>query len=115
MQAPLTAEMEFEMQYDGKVDALCGFFDVTFAGSPQNPAQRTVLLSTAPEMDSCTHWGQLSFHLFPQLLCRRGHLLPLSVKMTRRSDNHRLMNLHVSIQDPQQNNGKALEYDFFIE
>jgi type I protein arginine methyltransferase len=42
----------------GPVDAFVGFFDVQFRGSPENPAQMEVLLSTAPDATGATHWGQ---------------------------------------------------------
>lgn len=33
----------------GPVDALCGFFDVSFRGSDENPADIDVKLTTAPD------------------------------------------------------------------
>lgn len=33
----------------GPVDAFCGFFDVLFKGSEQNPVENDVKLSTAPD------------------------------------------------------------------
>ena len=40
------------------VDAFVGWFDVTFAGSPANPAPHVVTLTTAPDAAGATHWGQ---------------------------------------------------------
>ena len=57
----------------GPVDGFVGFFDVQFKGSPENPAQMEVLLSTAPDATGATHWGQqvcrssLSCRLAPTL------------------------------------------------
>lgn len=104
--------MEFEISRDGVIDALCGFFDVSFAGSPERPARYPVQLSTAPEMGPCTHWGQLSFYLIPELPCRQGNRLGMSFRMTRREDNHRLMNVQVIFKQPQ---GEQRRYDFIIE
>lgn len=106
--------MKFQIHCDGAVDALCGFFDVTFAGSSQNPTKHPVLLSTAPEHGPCTHWGQLSFYLIPQLPCQRGTSLPMSLKLTRRTDNHRLMNMQVDFKNLQPGDGDR-HYDFVIE
>lgn len=43
--------------HDGPLEALSGFFDVRFNGSPENPADFPVTLSTAPDPTGCTHWG----------------------------------------------------------
>ena len=115
LQAPLEAQMEFQFHSDGMVDALCGFFDVTFDGSPENPAQHRILLSTAPELGPCTHWGQLSFYLIPQILCHRGSRIPMSLTLTRRSDNHRLMNMHVEFEKLKGTGADHRQFDFFIE
>jgi len=113
LQAPLEADLNFEVQYSSVIDALCGFFDVSFAGSPENPARHPVTLSTAPEHGPCTHWGQLSFYLIPQIPCERGDSIPLSFKMTRREDNHRLLNVRMEFKNSSDASGR--QYDFFIE
>lgn len=38
MQADLKAQMKLPIVDGGPVDAFCGYFDVTFGGSEQNPA-----------------------------------------------------------------------------
>lgn len=114
LKEPLKAKMEFQVQQYGSIDALCGFFDVTFSGSPENPAEVPVLLTTAPEPVKCTHWGQLSFALIPSLKCTPQTKLPLSLTLTRRRDNHRLMNMVVEFHGGESSpcSGK---YNFFIE
>ena len=56
----------------GPIEGLCGFFDVQFRGSPENPADYDVLLSTAPDPTGATHWGQQSFVLHPAVACAPG-------------------------------------------
>lgn len=110
----MEADITFEILQGGMIDALCGFFDVSFKGSPENPTQHEVLLSTAPEIGPCTHWGQLSFFMIPQLPCQSGHSVPVHLQMTRRKDNHRLMNMKVAFKDSQ-DASNAKHYDFIIE
>ena len=42
----------------GSVDGLAGWFDVHFKGSKENPAAAAVHLTTEPNADGGTHWGQ---------------------------------------------------------
>ena len=56
----------------GPIEGFCGFFDVQFRGSPENPADCDVLLSTAPDPTGATHWGQQSFVLHPGVACVAG-------------------------------------------
>eukprot|EP00210_Caulerpa_lentillifera_P006839 g6538.t1 len=114
IKAPLKAKMEFQLQQYGSIDALCGFFDVTFAGSPENPVEVPVRLTTAPDPVKCTHWGQLSFSLIPSLKCSPQTTLPLSVTLVRRKDNHRLMNMVVEFQGDE-GSPYSGKYSFFIE
>lgn len=48
-QAPLKSEFVMHMTDGGPVDALCGFFDVLFKGSDENPTDNEIRLSTAPD------------------------------------------------------------------
>lgn len=101
------------------IDGFCGFFDVQFRGSEQNPADCEVLLSTAPDPTGSTHWGQQSLMLHPSITCAPGGRQPSvrpsfalprtgfqaseddlnlpgdriagDITIVRRKDNHRLM------------------------
>lgn len=75
------------------VDAFVGWFDVTFAGSPANPAPRVVTLTTAPDTAGATHWGQQVFPLSPPVRGAPGDALAGGITIARRSDNHRLMSV----------------------
>eukprot|EP00887_Chlorella_sp_A99_P001900 scaffold18.g1900.t1 len=52
----------------GPVEAFCGFFDTTFAGSKADPTDFPVTLSTAPDPTGATHWGQGYFLLRESML-----------------------------------------------
>ena len=61
-----------EVLDSGSVNAFCGWFDVLFGGSEENPADFQVPLSTAPDPRGSTHWGQQLFALSPPISCGRG-------------------------------------------
>lgn len=80
------------------VEGLAGFFDVEFKGSPSNPATDCVLLSTAPSATGATHWGQLIFSLQPGIPCPQNSTIEGKIDITRRGDNHRLLDVTLSEQ-----------------
>ncbi|PNH12877.1 putative protein arginine N-methyltransferase 4.2 [Tetrabaena socialis] len=90
-QAPIKGEMVLHMTDGGPVDALCGFFDVWFKGSEENPADNEIRLSTGPDPTGATHWGQQSFPLQPPIDCAPGDRLHISLEVSRRTDNQRLL------------------------
>lgn len=59
---------------NGPAEAFCGYFDVSFKGSQENPADHDILLSTAPDPTGATHWGQQNFFLHPPISCAQGNL-----------------------------------------
>jgi protein arginine N-methyltransferase 1 len=81
----------------GPVEGFAGFFDVTFAGSKEQPADSEVVLTTAPDPTGATHWGQQSFYVNPAIDCAPGDSLRCGVNVTRRSDNQRLLNVGLSV------------------
>ena len=66
------ATFTMDIMDSGHVNAFCGFFDVSFKGSRENPADMEVQLSTAPDPRGSTHWGQQLFALQPPIHCHRG-------------------------------------------
>jgi protein arginine N-methyltransferase 1 len=46
-----------EVPFPVTVSGFAGWFTVDFNGSPENPVQKRVVLSTGPEVGT-THWGQ---------------------------------------------------------
>ncbi|KAL6523817.1 Protein arginine N-methyltransferase prmt10 [Orobanche hederae] len=98
----------------------CGFggwFDVHFRGSNKNPALQEIELSTAPDEDFGTHWGQQVFLIHPPLRVESGDNLKFDFSMTRSKDNHRLMDVDLSY-EIKQFSGKSLppvKKKFYIE
>ena len=86
-------------KYDpGTVDGFVGYFDVLFKGSKQNPADVEILLSTAPDPTGATHWGQQSFTVWPAVECAPGDRIECQIDVSRRKDNHRLMDVQLKHQ-----------------
>ncbi len=83
---------------DTAVDAFLGWFDVDFRGSDANPAPSPVTLDTAPDEAGSTHWGQQAFYLHPPQAALAGDVLRGTFEMVRKSENHRLMTVHMSFQ-----------------
>ena len=50
-----------------------------------------VSLSTAPDPTGATHWGQQTFCLHPPIDCAPGDAVKGSIRVTRKKENHRLM------------------------
>lgn len=49
LKADLQASFKLRLLQPGPVEALAGYFDVQFRGSPENPADSPVTLTTAPD------------------------------------------------------------------
>ena len=81
----------------GPVEAFCGFFDVSFRGSAENPADNEVRLSTAPDPTGATHWGQQTFYLHPPVDCAANDRLRCTIDLSRKKDNHRLLNVKLGV------------------
>lgn len=58
LKAPLVSSCTMHISESGPVQAFCGYFDVDFKGSEQNPADNDIRLSTAPDAT-----GALAKHL----------------------------------------------------
>jgi protein arginine N-methyltransferase 1 len=91
IQDTITASCTLPIQEPVMIEGLCSWFDVQFAGSPENPADETVLLSTAPDATGSTHWGQQTFFLSPPIDAAGGDALRLAIEINRKKENHRLM------------------------
>ena len=48
-QTPMKADFKMYVGDGGPIEAFCGYFDVLFKGSTENPADVEVRLSTAPD------------------------------------------------------------------
>jgi len=94
--APLQANFRMDVFENGPVEGFCGFFDVQFRGSEQNPADHDILLSTAPDPTGSTHWGQQSFVLHPPIACMPGDKIVGDITIVRKKENHRLMEVKMN-------------------
>jgi len=79
----------------GKFTGFAGWFEVDFKGSSENPAVSVVTLSTGPHI-GYTHWGQQCFFLHPPVDPLDGDSLEGNIKIRRRKDNQRLINVEIS-------------------
>ena len=91
LKAPLKASMNMMMDASGPVEGLCGFFDVTFAGSKEHPAYQKVELPTSPDATGSTHWGQQTFLCVPPIRAGSGDKINCDIEVVRARHNQRLM------------------------
>ena len=92
LKAPMQEKFTMHVSENGTpVEAFCGYFDVLFKGSEQNPADVEVRLSTAPDPTGATHWGQQTFYINPPIEMSTNDSLECSIEVQRREDNHRLL------------------------
>lgn len=96
LKEPLKAQFTLDILDQGGVDAWCGYFDVQFRGSPENPTDMPVTLSTAPDPTGATHWGQQLFFLHPHVQAQQGDKIEVDITVTRKKENHRLMQVVTS-------------------
>ncbi|KDP32361.1 hypothetical protein JCGZ_13286 [Jatropha curcas] len=100
--------------------SLCGFggwFDVHFRGRRDDPAQKEIELTTAPNINSGTHWGQQVFLLHPPVRINEGDSLSISFTMDRSKENHRLMVVEIGCEIRQSSSQQvaSLRNKFYIE
>lgn len=87
-------KINMEITKDCVVEGLCGYFDVEFRGSIQNPAPKPILLSTTP-LKSPTHWGQQLFGLYPKVRAKKGDIIHCAIRIGRQERLARLLKLDV--------------------
>jgi len=100
----VTSEFEFTLDPTNStgpvgpaVNGFCGWFDVEFRGSEENPASNPVTLTTEPEREGATHWGQQGFWTHPPIQARSGDKLQVAMNMTRQKENHRLYDVTLNM------------------
>eukprot|EP00775_Hariotina_reticulata_P000191 gene191-383_t len=97
LKADLITQVSLPLVDGGPVDAFCGWFDVTFKGSPEHPADEVVKLPTAPDATGSTHWGQQVFLVHPPIDCAPNDSLSVKLHISRRTDNHRLLQVALDV------------------
>jgi len=96
LRAPLKERLSLRFDLDRTVEALCGWFDVDFRGSKENPAYLAVNLPTGPDATGATHWGQQTFYLGKKTIqARQGDTFEGTIEVVRRTDNQRLLAVQV--------------------
>lgn len=86
--------------------AFAGWFDVKFAGSKENPAENIVHLTTAPNANGSTHWGQQAFYMHPEISSSNGNIVRGTLQMVRKKTNKRLMEVKISWEQAKEEGGK---------
>jgi protein arginine N-methyltransferase 1 len=80
------------------IDGVVGYFDVDFDGSPQNPVEEKITLSTGPgPRAQQTHWGQMAFLMHPPLQSGAGAKIDGTSRIFKRGDNMRLLGMESDI------------------
>ena len=79
-----------------EVGAFAGWFDVSFYGSNANPAETKVELTTAPDANGATHWGQQAFFLSPTVKASDGGVISGRLELKRKKENQRLYDLRLT-------------------
>jgi len=74
-------------------NAILGWFTTDFRGSPENPTDTVVVLSTEPTDSGCTHWGQQQFHVYPEIEVSNGDTFKVDWEIHRQKQNQRLLNV----------------------
>jgi protein arginine N-methyltransferase 1 len=60
-------------------------------------ADEVVKLSTAPDATGSTHWGQQVFLIHPPVDCSPNDSLTVNLHISRRTDNHRLLQVALDV------------------
>lgn len=81
---------------NSEVGAFAGWFDVHFKGSKQNPCETEVELTTAPDANGATHWGQQAFYLERGIKPSDGGAVWGRLEMKRKRENQRLYDLKLT-------------------
>ncbi|MEW5313505.1 MAG: hypothetical protein WDW38_005068 [Sanguina aurantia] len=97
LKAPLKETVQMFVSDGGPVEALCGYFDVLFKGSEENPADNEVRLTTAPDPTGATHWGQQSFYVQPPIECSADDKIRGTIEVVRQRANQRLLDVAMTL------------------
>lgn len=100
----------------GELQAFCGWFDVDFRGSSEQPAAIPIKLTTQPVEHASTHWGQQVFHVHPAHLCGPGDVFKGHLRIQRNRHNQRLLDVWMDYaQTTQQGDCRSHVRCFYIE
>lgn len=91
------------------VNGILSWFTTDFRGSPANPAESPVTLTTAPTAEGATHWGQQCFHIVPSIPVATDDTLACQWQITRQARNKRLLNMQMDIKHESAVTGATVE------
>jgi len=91
----VNSELKMKINNATRFCGFVGWFDVVFRGSPQNPTSSVITLSTSPYI-GYTHWGQQCFLLHPPTRVKKDDVIEGNIKIVRRKDNQRLLNIQIT-------------------
>ncbi|TPX66016.1 hypothetical protein SpCBS45565_g04769 [Spizellomyces sp. 'palustris'] len=96
-QLDFTSPFRLEMMRDGRVNGLCGWFDIYFDGEDENgvPLDK-VFFSTGPAAKG-THWKQTMFAFEKALEVSKGEILEGTFKCQKSHDNHRELTVDIEL------------------
>ena len=64
--------------------------------SQENPNETDVELTTAPDANGATHWGQQAFYLSPGISAADGAVIEGRLEMQRKKENQRLYDVRLT-------------------
>lgn len=96
LKSAIQAPFQCPVLHAGPVQALAGWFDVTFGGSAARPADFPLRLSTAPAV-GYTHWGQQVFVLPTEVAAEVGDEIRGAATLSRQPRNERTLYLDVAV------------------
>ena len=67
-----------------------------FTCSQENPNETDVELTTAPDANGATHWGQQAFYLSPGISAADGAVIEGRLEMQRKKENQRLYDVRLT-------------------
>ncbi|MDQ3234695.1 MAG: 50S ribosomal protein L11 methyltransferase [Pseudobdellovibrionaceae bacterium] len=95
LKAGVSGEGVVALHSQQPIEAICGWFDVSFRGSPENPADNPIELDTAPDAQGATHWGQTVFMIQPPLQPQGQESVSIRYAVFRREDYARLLRVQL--------------------
>ncbi len=110
LKAGVAGEGQVMLKGRDPIEAICGWFDVSFRGSPENPADHSIDLDTAPDAEGATHWGQTVFMVQPPLHPEANDQLFIRFAVFRREDYERLLRVQLDTRLVSSSQGMKKEF-----
>lgn len=111
-----TSPFRLEVTKTGRVNALCGWFDIYFEGEDKyGKTLEKVFFSTGPAVKG-THWKQTMFAFEKALEVEKGWVLDGMFKCFKAKDNHRelTVELEMRVLDANGNEGQVVKRSYQV-